>query len=48
MAQKRSGRQKKLGLAIVAIAIAAILVTAAASTIVTVLMFKSYNDSILV
>lgn len=47
MAQKNSGRKKKLGLMILILFISAIIITVAASMIVTVSMFKNYNDGIL-
>ena len=48
MEKKRSGKQKKLGLTIVILFIAAILITVVLSTLVTMTMFRNYNDGILV
>ncbi len=48
MAGKKHGRQKKLGFAIVALAVGATVITVVLSTLATMTMFKSYNDSILV
>ena len=47
MAQNGSARKQSLGLTILILFISAIIVTVAASTIITVNMFKSYNDGIL-
>jgi methyl-accepting chemotaxis protein len=48
MAQNGSAGKKRLGLTIVALFIGAIILTVAVAMTVTLVMFKSYNDSILV
>ena len=47
MAQKNSGRKKKLGLTILILFIAAILLTVVISSLVTMAMFRNYNDMIM-
>ncbi len=45
--EKKTGRQRKLGLAIVALAIGAIFITVLLAMILTMTMFRQYNDIIL-
>ncbi|MBO6229212.1 MAG: methyl-accepting chemotaxis protein [Ruminiclostridium sp.] len=48
MAKKSSNKKKKLGVAIVALFVAAIIITVIVSSLVTMIMFRNYNDGILV
>ena len=48
MAKKSSNKKKKLGAAIVALFVAAIIITVIVSSLVTMIMFRNYNDGILV
>ncbi len=43
-----TGRQRKLGLAIVALAVGAIFITVGLSMLLTMTMFRQYNDTILI